>query len=384
MRARATRSPTPRSTGTVGPNLDDAFSSDKAAGLLGADDRGRRPRPDRLSGGADAGEPLPAARTRTTSRRTSRSAPATRSCGVTATKPAPGATATTDRPRADGAAAPARQGGLRDGRLRRLPHAQGRGLDRHRRPEPRPAEAVEGGGRAPGRGRRRRDAVVQGPAHARADQGGRDVRLERRRQVATSGERSSSGNRFSRRSHAKLLAEDEVRRVAGAEVDARRAPPSRSSRRSRAPCASRAASRAARGRAAGGSAAARAARCRCPRRCDDGRTCSSTISKCGGSSHSARCAAVSDARDALGPPLPVRAGVAVAEAGDLAAFARDEEDEVVARRVPRQPLARPLVGERAGAERGAMHVAQLACGAGAGRLLDSSQRGRRRDRRRRA
>ena len=38
------------------------------------------------------------------------------------------------------------------------------------------AQQVENGGGA--------DAGVQGPAHARADQGGRDVRLERRRQVA--------------------------------------------------------------------------------------------------------------------------------------------------------------------------------------------------------
>ena len=50
-----------------------------------------------------------------------------------------------------------------------------------------------------------------------------------------------------------------------------------------------------------------------PRRCHAGRTCSSTISKCGGSSHSARCAAVSERATTLRPPLAVRARVAVAE-----------------------------------------------------------------------
>ena len=37
-------------TGTIGPNLDDAFLPRQAAGLPALDDRRRRPRPDRLPG----------------------------------------------------------------------------------------------------------------------------------------------------------------------------------------------------------------------------------------------------------------------------------------------------------------------------------------------
>jgi hypothetical protein len=49
-------------------------------------------------------------------------------------------------------------------------------------------------------------------------------------------------------------------------------------------------------------------------------------------------------RDVLRPPLAVGAGVAVAEADDPLSVAGDEEDEVVALGVQRQPVARPLVG----------------------------------------
>ena len=65
------------------------------------------------------------------------------------------------------------------------------------------------------------------------------------------------------------------------------------------------------------------------------------------------------ASDAFGPPLAVRARVAVAEAGDFVALPGDQEDEVVARRVHRQALTRPVVGEGAGAERRAVHLAEL-------------------------
>ena len=65
------------------------------------------------------------------------------------------------------------------------------------------------------------------------------------------------------------------------------------------------------------------------------------------------------ARHMVGPPLAVRAAVPVAEADQLVSCAGDEEDEVVAGRVARQPVGRPLVGQRARAERRAMDLAQL-------------------------
>ena len=69
------------------------------------------------------------------------------------------------------------QGGLRLGGLRRLPHAEGGGLDRDGRAEPRSAEAAARPDRAAGRQRRRADAGLQGPADRQADPGRRRVRL---------------------------------------------------------------------------------------------------------------------------------------------------------------------------------------------------------------
>ena len=63
------------------------------------------------------------------------------------------------------------EGGLRERRLRRLPHTGGGQGERERRPEPRSAQAVLRPGRAPGRDRRRRDAVLQGRAERQADRG---------------------------------------------------------------------------------------------------------------------------------------------------------------------------------------------------------------------
>ena len=76
-----------------------------------------------------------------------------------------------------------RQGDLRLGRLRRLPHARRRRLDRHGRPEPRRREAVQGARDRPRHERPGRDAVVQGPAQRGADRRRRDVRVRERRQV---------------------------------------------------------------------------------------------------------------------------------------------------------------------------------------------------------
>ena len=142
-----------KSQGTIGPNLDDAFASVKTQGVLGgADDPRRRPRPDRLPGGADAGEPRTAARTRATSR-----------VYIAQVRRQPELRRHRDdrrRARRDdddhrrrggggggGCARTARQV-FALGRLRRLPHAEGRRLERQRRPEPRPAEAGRGDGRS--------------------------------------------------------------------------------------------------------------------------------------------------------------------------------------------------------------------------------------------
>jgi len=55
-------------------------------------------------------------------------------------------------------------------------------------------------------------------------------------------------------------------------------------------------------------------------------------------------------RDAVRPPLPVGARVAVPEADELLSLVGDEEDEVGAGGVPGEALARPLVRERADTE----------------------------------
>src|SRR3954471_3847069 len=65
------------------------------------------------------------------------------------------------------------------------------------------------------------------------------------------------------------------------------------------------------------------------------------------------------ALDAVGPPLAGAPRVAVAEADDLVAFPGDEEDEVPAPGVRRQARRSPLVRKRAGAERRAVRLPQL-------------------------
>ena len=159
-----------KSTGTLGPNLDDAFSSDKAQGFseqtMADIVRGQiaypeEPMPANLYRGQDA-----------------------RDIALYVAKCSGQPELRRDR-RDDGAAhddredvdddrvEARRQGSVRLGRLRRVPHAEGRRLERQRRPEPRPAEAVEGDGRAPGRSRRRHHARVQGAAESRGDRCGR-------------------------------------------------------------------------------------------------------------------------------------------------------------------------------------------------------------------
>src|ERR671925_260581 len=72
-----------------------------------------------------------------------------------------------------------RTAGLRDGRLREVPHARRRGLARQGRPEPRPAPAGVRPDRATGRTRRRRYAVVPRQAERARDPGGRALRHRR-------------------------------------------------------------------------------------------------------------------------------------------------------------------------------------------------------------
>ena len=76
-----------------------------------------------------------------------------------------------------------RQGDLRD-ELRQLPHALGRGHDRHHRSQSRHAEASSGRRRGAGDERRRRHAPIRRHADRAADNRRGRVRLSRRRHVA--------------------------------------------------------------------------------------------------------------------------------------------------------------------------------------------------------
>ena len=67
--------------------------------------------------------------------------------------------------------------------LRLLPHAGGGRVDRHRRAQPRPAQAQRCAGRQAGHQRRRRDAGVREHALGHADPVGGQVRLDRGRQA---------------------------------------------------------------------------------------------------------------------------------------------------------------------------------------------------------
>ena len=196
-----------KSTGTIGPNLDDAFSSDKQQGFSRADDEGRRPRPDRLP---RSGRPMPAnivtGSDANTSRPTSRSAPATRTAASlrsAAEHDHDATTATTTTAGTTTSAATTTTGGARRASAAEL--AEGKqiflvkagcggchtlkdaGSTGNGRAEPRPAEAVDdktvehqvenGGGPMPAF----KGTLTRGP-----DRGRRGVRLQRRRQVARS------------------------------------------------------------------------------------------------------------------------------------------------------------------------------------------------------
>ena len=183
---RATRSRTRGRQARSGRTSTTRSRRDKEQGFSQQTMRGRRARPDRLPRGADAGEPRTRAgrRRRRALRRAVLRATRLRRhrANVTASADHDGATAA-----ADGGRGPGRQAGLRLGRLRRLSHAEGRRLDRHCRPEPRPAEAVRDDRATPGRGRRWRDARLQGHADGRRDQGRREVRQLRRRELIRRG-----------------------------------------------------------------------------------------------------------------------------------------------------------------------------------------------------
>ena len=84
-------------------------------------------------------------RGRTTATTTTTTATTT-SAATTATATTTTAPVTTTARRGRPGRPDCRQGGLRLGRLRRLPHAEGGGLDRNGRPEPRPAEAARSTG----------------------------------------------------------------------------------------------------------------------------------------------------------------------------------------------------------------------------------------------
>ena len=119
-----------RSQGTVGPNLDDAFASDKAQGfseqtiadvIRGQIAYPEQPMPANLYRGQDANDVASYVA----------KCAAEPACGVTASKPPPASTTTRRRPTGGGGDRCTRgETGLREGRLRRLPHAEGCRLER--------------------------------------------------------------------------------------------------------------------------------------------------------------------------------------------------------------------------------------------------------------
>ena len=161
--AAAIRSPTPARRARSARISTTRSSSRARDGLGESDDRPGRARPDRVpvenpSTGAPghAGEHRrgPGRGRRRELRRRASPASATRTSSQARRRTTP-APSTASRRRA---VAPTcrRQGGLRVGRLRELPHARRRRLDRHRRPESRRRQAR--------RGARRRRAVTNGKA----------------------------------------------------------------------------------------------------------------------------------------------------------------------------------------------------------------------------
>ena len=129
--------------GTIGPNLDDAFAGSKKQDfklstienvVLDQIREASLPMPKNLVKGQDA-------------------------IDVAAYV---AAVAATEREAAARSSAPT--GSRSSSELRELPHAEGGGRDGHDRPEPRPAQAGVPDRRAPGRGRRRRHAGLQGQA----------------------------------------------------------------------------------------------------------------------------------------------------------------------------------------------------------------------------
>ena len=184
-------------------------------GLLRADAARRRPRPDRLPRGADARKPVPrpGCEGRRDVRREVRRQPLLRRHRVQACTDRHDTTTTThdDRRRRRRQLHGSRKEVFASagcGGCHTLKDAGSSGNVGPNLDDLKPSEARR---RAPGRGRRRPDARVQGHAHAGADQGRRDLRRDGRRQVD--------------RALAQALAERDVRRVARAEIDARKLRP---------------------------------------------------------------------------------------------------------------------------------------------------------------
>ena len=132
-------------------------------------------------------------------------------CGVTAARSsaAPGGGTTTTAQGGGGAAKPDGKAIFASAGCGGCHTLKAAGAKRQRRPESRRTEAVGADGREAGHERRRRHAALQGSAVGCADQGRRRVRRRQRRQVAPDA------------LIAEPLPEHDVRRIAGAEVDAR-------------------------------------------------------------------------------------------------------------------------------------------------------------------
>ena len=140
---------------------------------------------------------------------------------------------------------------------------------------------------------------------------------------------------------AEFLAHDQERPARSRSRGTARSHASRARGRARSPARCRSASRAPR-------SARRARRGPCRGACrrsraggTPGRTCSSVNSKCPGASQRSVASAAERSRDAVVPPLPRRAEVAVDEADQPLLDERAEEAEALARHVTRQDLVDP-------------------------------------------
>ena len=361
-----------RSTGTIGPNLDDAFASDKEQGFSLADDGRRRARPDRLPRGPDAGEPRRGPDADDVSVYVAKCA-ANPTCGVTAATrqhrprrpPAPTTTSAGGSPTALGKQvfASAGCGGCHTLKDAGSTGNVGPNLDQLKPSEATVAHQVEiGGGPMPAFKGQLSPAQIQAVAELRQRRSPGKYRASGAPQTPALACRGAC------RARGRAGSPRRSRR--------RRARSSRSSHRSCAPSStpvwveSSARSCGWRRQELGEQGTADAA----PLPATGARAARRPRSAAGRAT--ARAAQRQRPRDVLGPPLVVRAGVAVPEPGELrAALAPRGRRSRRGRHGVASRFARPVVRQRARAERGAVDLAQLGRAAAADRPARRSARG---------